>query len=134
MNLTTEQLKQLKEPCHQCGGTGKIDCDIPYTNKFKTIDCLSCLGTGKNSITIPMEEKECPKCDYGRIDGYWCEHCNKDGIGTGKLPKYKIRDVIKYKYIQMLPDGANSPMEMTINLKIISINLENKTMEVIEDG
>ena len=28
--------------CKTCGGTGKIDCDIPYTNKIKTVDCPNC--------------------------------------------------------------------------------------------
>ena len=65
INPTKEQLTELRKPCKECKGKGKlIDSDAKIETKTdrifpKLIICKSCSGTGKSSISIPIELKEC---------------------------------------------------------------------------
>ena len=142
---TNTQLTELRKekPCDDCGGNGHNKDD-----KF----CRTCdgSGTGKSSITIPMEFEYCENCETDEpnhvdYDTNECPTCN----GTGQTSKYKVGDVIEiidyvcnccgdsinYNGDYCRSCGGNrSGQDYTINLKIISINKDKKTMEVVENG
>jgi len=88
-----------------------------------------------NSIPIPMELKEC-ECIRGvrKYTGHPCGKCN----GTGQVSKYQVGDVIKINIPRRKSDDAVQESFYTdcyieqINLKIISINTDKKTMDVVQ--